>query len=199
MRPLLSYTHLLLYGMTAVRVFRSGPVAVNWSTKSYGPDSPWQVTHSYSNYFSTTKIDANGRQSRSRWGPTQPERLYQPSICTLVDYVDQPSTHKSYAEIPLHPLHHILPSQQGFMLRLFMSLSTLFRRLDLDSLRRSDRSSMENIRDRNIFILGLSSTPPRFSGGRVYACILSVNITMWVISGPYLPVVQLQLASAVER
>ncbi|KAF6227620.1 hypothetical protein HO173_012149 [Letharia columbiana] len=168
-----------------------------------GGGGDWQVTHSYSNYFPTMKINANGRQSRSRWGPTQPERLYQPSICTLGDYMDQPSTHKSYAEIPLHPLHHILPSQQGFMLRLFMSLSTLFRRLGLDSLRRFDRernaSSMENIRDRNIFILGPRSTPPKFFRGSVYACMFSVNIIMWIIGGHLLPVVQPLLASAVER
>ena len=45
MRLLLFYTHLLVYSTITV-VFASGPVAVDWSSKSYGPEGPWQVTDS---------------------------------------------------------------------------------------------------------------------------------------------------------
>ena len=42
----LSYTHHILTTTIAVRVLGNGPVAVDWSIKSYGPDGPWQVTDS---------------------------------------------------------------------------------------------------------------------------------------------------------
>lgn len=89
MRLLLSHKHILLFNVTAVLVLGSSPVAVNWSTKSYGPDGPWQVTLSLSIELPRMSTDTDRRQSLSQWVPTRPATLFRPSTCILEDYMDQ--------------------------------------------------------------------------------------------------------------
>lgn len=87
MRLLLPYTQLLL--STVLTVLGTSPVAVNWSTKSYGPDGPWQVTNSDFLYLPRMGIDTLRRQSLFKWAPTHPETPFQTLICTLEDYMDR--------------------------------------------------------------------------------------------------------------
>ncbi len=112
MRLLLSCTYVLLSSVIAA--LGSSPVAVNWSTKSYGPDGPWQVTHSNVSLISRMTIDAKGRQSQSKWAPTHLETPCQPSTFTLEDCMDQRSIHTYYAAIIKHPSPHVLPTSLDF-------------------------------------------------------------------------------------
>lgn len=96
MRLLPPYTQLLL--STALTVLGTSPVAVNWSTKSYGPDGPWQAitvqvgTDSSGNALSNvdlhpgglygsminTKKSCDDITTSSRPCPAEPAGLYAP-------------------------------------------------------------------------------------------------------------------------
>lgn len=113
MRLLLPYTQFLL--STVITVLGTSPVAVNWSTKSYGHDGPWQVTKSDFLYLPRMGIDAKHRQSLFKWAPTHPATPFQASTCIPEDYMVRRSTQTNHAVISPHPPGHVLPSQQDFM------------------------------------------------------------------------------------
>ena len=112
MRPLLPCI-LLLFSLVIVALGTS-PVAVNWSTRSYGPDGPWQVTKSAILYLPIIGVNAKRRQLLSKWAPTRPETPFQRSTYILEDCTGRRSTRTHHAATPAHPPRHVLRSQQDF-------------------------------------------------------------------------------------